>query len=136
MEVLKWTKDLDFEDTYYKIKKYGNTFYKIEIFLCTYSKSAKVWASVSSGKKRKHLESFEENNYSRDGGIKALVWCKEEILSIFKFIEHIYNIEGLNKYICIGWSDSKRRNVYSRLEKEGFYFMVEDRLKILMKKIN
>jgi hypothetical protein len=52
-----------------------------------------------------------------------------------KFYADRRNIKELNTYICIGWADSRRRNIYQRLEKEGFRFSMEDGKKILIKKL-
>lgn len=136
MEVLTWTEDGNYDVAcYYKIKKFNSTYYKIDFELRGWPKSMKIWVSASSGKKRKHLDSFEPNDYSRDGGIKALLWLKEEMLSIPAFLDGEYNIEGIPKYFCISWSDSRRRDIYSRLEAEGFKFIVDGGEKILMKKL-
>ena len=66
-----------------------------------------------------------------------LLWAKEKIFSFHEFFINNYYIgnEIKNFYICLKWADSKRRNVYSRLIKYGFYFMYDEGEKILMKKI-
>lgn len=131
----KWEKDNSFEDTFYKIRKINNTYYKISLVFYFYNKSIKVNIGVSSGNKRKHLDSFEPNDYTRDGGVKALVWVKEELKSIPEFIESYYFVGGRKKYLCIRWVDAQRRDVYSRLQREGFYFVNEDGERFLIKKV-
>ena len=132
--VNEWIKDQEYERTYYKIKKINTTYYKIQISLFMTEKSVKVIVGASSGKKRKHLNSFEPNDFNRDGGIKALFWLKDETLNCINFVREKYFVDDLRQYICIGWADSKRRNVYSRLLKEGFTFTIEEGEKILIKR--
>jgi hypothetical protein len=40
------------------------------------------------------------------------------------------------QYICVAWADSRRRDIYQRLVKEGFIFTMDDGEKILMKRFN
>lgn len=35
----------------------------------------------------------------------------------------------------ISWSDSRRRDIYKRLEKDGFRFTLDEGKKVLMKRI-
>lgn len=127
-----WVKDKEFTNVYYKIKKFNTTFYKLDLTLDYNVKVLKIWACASSGKKRRDLEDAEPNDYKRDGGIKALLWMKNELLDILDYldVQPHYKV-----YICISWADSKRRDVYGRLEREGFRFMVDEGSKILMKRI-
>lgn len=136
MEAIGWTSDDKYRDIYFKIMKHSNTYYKVEMEVEYDDKMVRVWVSAASGRKRKHLNDFDINDYRRDGGIKALVWIKNEIMSIPESIKELYTFDKERMYICIGWVDNHRRNVYSRLEREGFVFMVDRGLKILRKRIN
>jgi hypothetical protein len=101
----------------------------------TLNKSLRCWVSVSSGKKRKELDIFHDKDNKSLGGIKALFWIKRVILEFPNYFDKMYDTSGLNVYLCIGWADNRRRNIYSRLEKEGFYFMNIDNQKVLIKQI-
>ena len=60
------------------------------------------------------------------------MWVKEADWNFPKF----YGNPGSKKqYICILWSDSRRRDIYSRLEKYGFTFVFEGGQKILRKSL-
>lgn len=127
-------------DICYKIKKFNSTYYKLTMQVEHFNKTIKTWVSVSSAKKRKHLDNvefeYDLEGVKRDGGIKALLWIKNEILNFYNDYNKDYKTELYDKlYICIHWSNNKRRNVYSRLQKEGFYFMNDENCKILMKEI-
>lgn len=136
MKNTDWERDIKADDTFYKINKFNNTYYKISFTIYYFNKSIKVYIGATSGLKRKHLEDYEVNDYPRDGGIKALLWIKEEIKNLPSFLSEYYILSDRDMYICINWVDAKRRNVYSRLIKEGFRFMVDSGEKTLMKKIN
>lgn len=135
MEVLKWKKDKEIEDAFYKIKKINTTYYKLTFSVYYYNKSIKIEIAASSGNKRKHLDDYTVNNFHRDGGIKALLWLRDEINGILDFLEGYYILGNRKRYISIAWEDSQRRNVYSRLQKEGFYFMMDEGRKVLIKRI-
>jgi hypothetical protein len=53
----------------------------------------------------------------------------------FYFLFFAPRLYGRNQYLCVGWADNRRRNIYERLVKEGFQFMVEGGRKILIKKL-
>ena len=91
------------------------------------------WVHVSSGKKRKEFEIFEEKESKSLGGIRALFWVREAMYDFPKYFSN--RVRNRTEYLCIGWADSRRRNIYQRLEKEGFLFMVDNGNKILMKKL-
>lgn len=136
METQGWQLCNKYDLVFYQIKKFNSTYYKIEIMVDLSTKTAKAWVALSSGRKRKDLDNFEPDDKTRDGGLKALMWVKSEVLNFYEYFNEKYRCELYNKlYICIHWSDNKRRNVYSRLKKEGFYFMKDNNTKILMKEI-
>ena len=55
---------------------------------------------------------------------------------MYDFPKYFSNrVRNRTEYLMIGWADSRRRNIYQRLEKEGFLFMVDNGNKILMKKL-
>lgn len=117
---------------YYKDEYFNGFKYHLEVYVDTTFKSEKFWFALSSGKKRKELEIFEDKDRKSGGGIKALIWAKNEILGFSNYLNNTFN---KNRYICIRWADSRRRDIYQRLEKEGFEFQMIDNVKTLVKKV-
>jgi hypothetical protein len=132
---MEWTKDKNYTNVWVTTKKFNGYQYNVIIIPEQTNKSIKYWIHVSSGKKRKEFEIFEDKENKSLGGIRALFWIKEAMYDFPKFYADRRNIKELNTYICIGWADSRRRNIYQRLEKEGFRFSMEDGKKILSKKL-
>jgi hypothetical protein len=130
---MEWIKDKRYTNLYYISKQFNGFTYNAVMTLEESDKSVKYWFSISSGKKRKDFEIFEEKGSKSFGGIKSLFWLKECLLDFPNFFAR--RLYGRNQYICIGWSDNRRRNIYERLVKEGFQFMVEGGRKILIKKL-
>lgn len=97
-------------------------------------KSLKYWVALSSGKKRKDLSVFIPKDSKSGGGIRALIWAKNKMMEFPEFYENKY-YKPENSYICIYWADSRRRNIYQRLERGGFKFFTEHGVKILRKKL-
>ena len=125
----------DYELYYTKSIEINGTTYKIRIWV-EQLKTNKFWIGVSSGKKRKELDIFEDKPNKSTGGMKALIWIKNEVLGFpeyFKTLRHTY--KGKRQYICIVWADSRRRNIYQRLEKDGFKFQIIDKEKVLIKEV-
>jgi len=117
--MLDWEIDRDWMDCYFKIIKVNSTFYKMEVQASVEKKSISLNIALSSGKKRQHFDNFyDQDSVKRDGGIKALLICKNQI---FKFCNEYAN-KSHHKviYIDIGWIESKKRDIYMRLEREGF----------------
>jgi hypothetical protein len=55
---------------------------------------------------------------------------------MYDFPEYYKNrVYQRKEYICIGWSDKRRRDIYERLLKDGFTFEMEYNRKILRKKL-
>jgi len=117
---------------YYKNEYFSGFKYHLEVCVDFTFKSEKFWFALSSGKKRKELKIFEDKERKSGGGIKALIWAKNEILGFPDYIDNTFN---KNRYICIRWADSRRRDIYQRLEKEGFEFQMIDNIKTLVKKL-
>ena len=129
-----WTRDRDWGQVVYTKSRYFNgckycVFISVESKKCT-----KYSVGVSSGKKRKHLDIFEEKDSKSSGGIAALLWIKQMIYEFPKWYNENYIVIG-KQYLIIGWADSKRRNVYSRLLNEGFVYMIEYNRKVLRKEL-
>ena len=128
-----------------RVKGYINLFTCTETFNgCKYvvevqsedrTKSIRLWVAVSSGKKRKELKIFEEKENKSLGGLKALLWIKKVVLDFPRFYKELYRTEDIKLYICISWADSRRRDIYQRLEKEGFFFRQIDGSKTLVKEV-
>ena len=130
---MEWIRDRAYD---YKVFKCSEIFEEYVYTIMIYveeiaSKSVKFHIGVSSGKKRKHREVFEEKAYKSKGGLKALMWLKDKMLEFPVY----YDSSVKNQYICIGWSDSRRRDIYKRLKKYGFMFSFDSGEKILMKKL-
>lgn len=119
------------KDFYYIEKEFNGSVYRIEIYIWEYPKSIKFWVGASSGRKRKDREIFIDKENKSTGGIKALIWIKDKIFEFPKF----FGSKIKNQYICIRWSDNRRRDIYKRLEKEGFQFTIDEGKKILRKKL-
>lgn len=128
-----WNKDKRFTNVYYKTNNFNGYQYNIIVTIEESDKTLKYWISASSGKKKRDFYVFDDKSEKSLGGIKALVWLKESMLEFPIFYKN--RVYKRKEYICINWSDSRRRDIYSRLQKEGFIFMNIDGNKCLMKKI-
>jgi hypothetical protein len=126
-----------FHDTYYKTKVFNGTDYRLEVHSEHCDKSVKFWINVGSGNKRKHSVKFEENTSKRNGGIEALVWIKDQMFKFPSYYRNRYHVRKDQRlYICVGWSDNRRRDIYCRfLKKDGFRLSVIDKRKVLLKKL-
>lgn len=129
---MEWTKYEDFTNVYVTSKIFNGYQYNVIITVMDKAKSIKYWVAASSGKKRREFEIFEDKEFKSLGGIKALFWIKEAILDFPSFYRNPYK---KTEYICIGWADNRRRDIYERLKKEGFNFAMEQGSKILIKKL-
>lgn len=132
---MEWTKDPLYINTYYTTEKFNGYQYNVLVITEETDKSVKYWVHTSSGKKRKEFEIFEDKENKSLGGIRALFWIKEAMYDFPIYFNKLRNLGNKREYLCIGWADTRRRNIYQRLEKEGFQFMIERGQKILMKKL-
>lgn len=110
------------EGSYTIVNKIGGSFYKVLIQEDSWSKSVIFNVAITSGKKRKELRDFEIKDTKPGGGIKALVWCFNQVEEFIEVFKQYYplRIKGKNITISIGWIDGQRRRVYSRLERYGY----------------
>ena len=132
---MKWTKDPLYTNTYYTTEKFNGYQYNVLVIVEETDKSVKYWIHAYSVKNRREFEIFEDKENKSLGGIRALFFIKA---AMFDFPHYFKERRGnINKscYLCLGWSDNRRRNIYQRLEKEGFKFSVIEGRKILMKKL-
>lgn len=118
-----WEADTNYYNLYFKQKKFGKYYYRIELLL----HNNKVWISVSSGTKRKQLDNFEPDNIKRNNGILPLIWIKDEILNLSDTFTKDFT------HICITWADSQRREVYKRLLNYGFTINRSEGILVLIK---
>jgi len=132
---MDWIKDPQYTNTYYTTKKFNGYQYNVLIITEETDKSFKYWIHVSSGKKRKEFEIFEDKENKSLGGIRALFWIKEAMFDFYNYITKRRSLDNKAVYICVGWADNRRRNIYQRLEKEGFKFSMENGKKILIKRL-
>jgi hypothetical protein len=132
---MDWIKDPQYTNTYYTTKKFNGYQYNVLIITEETDKSFKYWVHVSSGKKRKEFEIFEDKENKSLGGIRSLFWIKEAMFDFYNYITKRRNLYNKAVYICVGWADNRRRNIYQRLEKEGFQFSMENGKKILIKRL-
>jgi hypothetical protein len=132
---MEWIKDPLYTNTYYITEKFNGYQYNVLVITEETDKSVKYWVHTSSGKKRKEFEIFEDKENKSLGGVRALFWIKEAMYDFPIYFNKRRSVVNKREYICIGWADTRRRNIYQRLEKEGFQFMVERGQKILMKKL-
>ena len=67
---MKWElEERSFHYASYKTSKYFNDdLYVVSIYVQKDLKVDRFWVAVSSGRKRKHLEVFEEKDYKSKGG--------------------------------------------------------------------
>ena len=108
--------------------------YRMEFLIDLTLNSTKIYTSISSGKKRKLLNIFEEKIEKSFNGLKPLIIAKK---IMYEFGEY-YKKEWINYgdvFLCIQWSDNRRKNIYSRLLKEGFRFSKVDKTTTLIKNI-
>ena len=117
---------------YYKTEVFNDYKYHLEAYIDSTFKTEIFWFALSSGKKRKELDIYVDKENKSKGGIKALMWAKKEILDFPNFAG---NPLKKRRYIGILWSDNRRRNIYSRLLKEGFQFQIINKQKVLIKKL-
>lgn len=131
---IDWEKLPGWWNIYHKCKEFNGFTYSVQITVLENQKSQKFYVAVASGKKRKDMEVFEQKAEKSLGGMKALLWIKETVLEFPKYFNKVKTAKK-NQYICIGWADSRRRNIYERLKKDGFIFMMDEGQKILIKKL-
>jgi len=132
----EWDRDKDFVNVYYCLKKFEDCFYKIVVFVEENNKTIKYYIGATSGKKKKDLEIFEAKDNKSNGGLKALIWLKNKLLEFPSFYADKIGVDKTKtQYILVRWADNRRRNIYQRLEKEGFYFMIDSNYKYLIKKL-
>ena len=132
---MNWSKDKRYNNVFICSEYFNGYKYTVEITVEDKIKSLRFWVAVSSGKKRKDLNIFEEKENKSLGGIKALFWVKKAILHFPTFYTEGWRTENTKMYICVTWADSRRRDIYKRLEKDGFYFMQIDGNKTLIKEV-
>jgi hypothetical protein len=137
---MKWTRLEKYQDCFCTSKEFNGYTYNLIISVESSNKSVKYYVSSSSGKKRKEFDIFEEKFSKSLGGIRALFWLKQAVLDFPSFYANSPYGRGVvrnkNIYICIGWSDSRRKKIYQKyLEKEGFKLMKDNSYSILMKKL-
>lgn len=129
METVVWVRDKRWTgEVYYTTAVFNNCVYKLEVEIEVRSKSEICWVALSSGKKRKFLDTFEAKPQKSTGGVKALVWAK----NILEKISELLARTDKKVYICIGWSDNRRRDIYSRYLTDFHLGMINNR-KVLIK---
>lgn len=132
---MDWMKDKNYTNVWITTKNFNGYQYNVIVIPDITDKTIKYWIHASSGKKRKEFEIFEDKKNKSLGGIRALFFIRDAMYDFPKFYAEKRGISRLKAYICIGWSDSRRRNIYQRLEKEDFQFANHEGKKILMKKL-
>jgi len=130
---VEWIKDPRYTNTYYTTKKFNGYQYNVLVITEESPKTIKYWIHASSGKKRREFEIFENKENKSLGGVRAIFWIKEAMYDFPRCFKNM--VRDRQQYICIGWSNNRRRNIYSRLIKEGFEFRSEQGRKILIKKL-
>lgn len=132
---MNWERDAVYKNEYICTKYFNGYKYIVIITVENKSKSTLFWVATSSGKKRSQIEEFENKKDKSFGGMKALLWVKEAMLSFPNYFKNIYEVDDIKTYICISWTDSRRRDIYERLSRDGFNFMQVDGKKTLVKKV-
>ena len=132
---MTWIKDEEYENLFYKTKEFNGFKYYLGITVDNTYKSTKFFVQLSSGKKRKELEIFEEKENKSGGGFQALLWAKEEMLNFCYFFKEKYYMKE-KAYLCVSWADNRRKKIYARtLLREGFYYGVIEGSEHLIKRI-
>lgn len=102
-------------------RKFNNFFYRVLLQESECRRTIFLNVAITSGRKRKDLDNYEEVVGIPSGGIKALVWCFN---CIEEFVEmsrsRFYEYKGKDLLVTVKWIDSQRRRVYSRLERYGY----------------
>lgn len=101
-----WYKD----ERYINVYHYKYLTYRITIEVETLKKSVRYFVLLSSGKKRKQLDIYEQKSQKTNGNLKNL----KELYNIILSFDKYYNSDKKTMY-CINWSDSRRRKIYERL---------------------
>ena len=130
---MNWTKDKNYTNVWITTEKFNGYQYNVIVIPDISGKTIKYWIHASSGKKRKEFEIFEDKEHKSLGGIRALFFIRDAMYDFPKYFSN--RVGSRTEYLCIGWADSRRRNIYQRLEKEGFQFANHEGKKILMKKL-
>jgi len=132
---MEWIEDSDYYLWYTEEVFEGYT-YRLSMSVHESSKSIKFWVGASSGKKRKDKNIYHDKENKSLGGIKSLFWIKRMMYEFPIYYTKMYPWKAnKTKYICVGWADNRRRDIYQRLQKEGFQFIIDEGRKILMKKL-
>lgn len=130
---MEWFRDFRYvERTWFTTEVFNKCTYLVEITEYTRNKTNLFYISISSGKKRKHLDTFRAKELKSSGGVKALVWCKKAMEDFIS--THEFDLKVKNK-ICIAWSDSRRRDIYERFLPE-FHLEYIDNQKTLVKNLH
>jgi len=131
---MNWEKDTKFTNVWHAFNTFNGFTYEVVAIIDKTDKSDKFWFSVGSGKKRKDISVWEQKDKKSLGGVSALIWIKNMILYFPEYYTSTpYGKDKKRRYLIIGWSDNKRRNIYERLKKYGFRFSMESGNKILIK---
>lgn len=113
--------------TFITEQEFNGDTYRVEVTKDEYCKTIKYWIALSSGRKRKDLEMFQEKDKKSRGGLKALFWARKAIKDFEKGISH--------GTLVIGWSDTRRKRIYQKYLKD-FQVMKFNEGFVLVKKIN
>lgn len=132
---MMWSADKEYSNYWNTSKEFDGITYFVEVWVEVSNKSRKYWFGASSGRKRRDLEVFEQKNTKSLVGLKPLMWIKSCIYNFPKFYLAEFEIDGYNQYICIAWSDSRRKKIYSRLLREGFRFGKVGNINCLIKRV-
>lgn len=95
----------------------NNTKYLVEFSVYENHKTSNIYVGFSGDKKRKKRDSF--SSLGNKNGLKPLIKAKEIILNFVEWYNETYIIPK-TAYLCIGWSDNRRKKIYSRLLRDGF----------------
>lgn len=119
---MNWIKDPRYKNVYYKKKQFGSVTYYAEVI----KEDDKAFFAISSGKKRRFLNVFEEKEEKNFEGLAPLLWAKSQIYTI-------KDIFSSNFTVIIGWSDTRRQKIYTRFLPD-FKITFFEKQKVLMKK--
>lgn len=118
---MEWKREnIDGWCVYNTYKNFNGVEYKLSITVYDFQKSIKYFVSLSSGKKRKDLDVYEDKPFVSGNGLSPLLWAKDTMFTFPSYWKRNRCSEKRKEYILVKAEDSRRRRIYERLRKYGF----------------
>jgi hypothetical protein len=118
----------EYDSGYYNTKKLSNgQTATILFFKDNLKRDIEYSVAFVIANKKKHIKQWllEEKDVLSDKetgncGLEGLIWAKKQLFEFEEFIKERYNEKT---FICIYWTDNRRRNVYEKVLKKIGYEM-------------